>query len=66
MDQLEKYLKALLLLELDAREEKATITSVLLSRAGFSNPEIGQLLNKSAGAVKMASRRARLRSKKTK
>jgi DNA-directed RNA polymerase specialized sigma24 family protein len=68
MEQLEKYLLALVLLGLDARREDSEPSNpaVLLARAGFTHPEIAKLLNKKAGAVQKAVERARKKGGRTK
>lgn len=64
MEQLEKYLAALVLLELDRRrdDENAESPVVLLARAGFAGPAIAALLGKKAGTVNKAVQRAKKRS----
>jgi DNA-directed RNA polymerase specialized sigma24 family protein len=61
MEELEKYLRALVLLQLDAQrqEGEARNPMLLLSQAGFANPEIAELLDKNTGAVQKAVERAR-------
>lgn len=61
MDQLEKYLRALVLLELDSRRDANDTADpqILLSRAGFTGQEVAHLLNKKLAAVQKAVQRAR-------
>jgi DNA-directed RNA polymerase specialized sigma24 family protein len=63
MDQLEKYLAALVLLELDRRRDDDGTENpvVLLARAGFAGPEIAAMLGKKAGTVNKAVQRAKKR-----
>ena len=65
MEELEKYMRALLIFEIDAAREEgqAGHPAVLLSRAGFTNPEIAELLNKTSNAVKKTVLRARKKGK---
>lgn len=64
MEQLEKYLAALVLLELDRRRDDGDTENpaVLLARAGFAGPEIATLLEMKAGTVNKAVQRAKKRS----
>jgi DNA-directed RNA polymerase specialized sigma24 family protein len=67
MDELVKYLKALVMLQvaaLEGGEEDATPPALLLSRAGLTSAEIADLLNKKVSAVQKALERAR-KPKKT-
>lgn len=61
MEEVVKYLKALIVLQVQAMsgEDKDTKPEVLLSRAGLSNSEIGSLLGKKANAVNMTLSRAK-------
>jgi len=65
MEQLAKYLKALVLMQLAdsqaaaAREGRTLKLELLLADAGFGNNEVAQLLNKSPTATAKAISRAR-------
>jgi DNA-directed RNA polymerase specialized sigma24 family protein len=65
MEQLVKYLKALVLLEVAAaqstaeREGRPARLELLLADAGFSNSEVAQLTGKSASAAAKAISRGR-------
>ena len=59
MDELVKYLKALVLLQLHADENGNTHKpEVLLAKAGFAHKEIADLLGKKQAAVSKAISRA--------
>jgi DNA-directed RNA polymerase specialized sigma24 family protein len=60
-EQLEKYLRALVLLQLDSQRDdgEAPNHTVLLSRAGFSSAEVADLLGKNVPAIQKAVQRAR-------
>lgn len=66
MEELEKYMKALLLVQLDAAKDggEPTNPAILLSRAGFTNPEIAELLNRNREAVKTAVLRAKKKTRR--
>ena len=53
MEELAKYLRALLLLEIQTQTDPddAIKPEIVLYRAGFSNKEIGDLLNKNPASV---------------
>ena len=59
-NELVKYFKALLLLQLQGlnKGEDATKPEILLSRAGLTSREIADLLGKNAAAVAKALQRA--------
>jgi DNA-directed RNA polymerase specialized sigma24 family protein len=61
MDELLKFMKALVLLELRKLETEAAPTKpeVLLEKAGFKHDEIGKMLGKNAAAVAKAISRAK-------
>lgn len=65
MEEVAKYLKALVLLQLGAavtnadREGRPTKFELLLADAGFSNGEISQMLGKSLAATAKAVSRGR-------
>lgn len=60
MEEVAKYLKALLVLQIAAHEasESTAKTEVMLSRAGLSHGEIAELLGKSYAAVAQTVSRA--------
>jgi DNA-directed RNA polymerase specialized sigma24 family protein len=62
MEELEKYLKALVYLQLEARgdESERQKTELLLARSGFTAREIAEFLGKSEAAASKAISRARL------
>ena len=66
MDELLRYMRALVLLSLNdiKEEEERQGPDVVLSRAGFTNPEIAQLLGRTAAAVQKAIERSRKASRK--
>jgi len=57
-----KYIKALLMCALEGKESGSAI--LILNRAGFSNPEIAELVGMNAGAVQMRIQRAKASKKK--
>ena len=61
MEELLRYTKALVLLQLNgAKDEHERISpDILLSRAGFKNPEIATMLGRSPAAVQKAVERAK-------
>jgi DNA-directed RNA polymerase specialized sigma24 family protein len=69
MEELTKYLKALVLIELGRLQESERAgktgpkAELLLADAGFSHKEISEMLGKSAGAVAKAVSRARAAKK---
>jgi predicted transcriptional regulator len=62
MDEVAKYLKALLVLQLEAlkNSESESKPEVLLSRAGLSHKEIADLIGKTQAAVAKAISRSRI------
>lgn len=69
-DETNKLLKALIVLAIDDREQRAKNdpslkqTEVLLNQAGLDSPDIANLMGKQAAAVRMTLSRARARSGK--
>ncbi len=61
MDSIEKYLKALVFLQVQAQTGVSSFgkPEILLFRAGFSPKEIGEILGKSANAVSKILGRAK-------
>jgi hypothetical protein len=59
VDELVKYMKALLLLQLHTNEEGLAMKpEVLLAKAGFAHKEIADLLGKNQAAVSKAISRS--------
>jgi hypothetical protein len=61
MEELVKYMKALVFLQVQQATGQTTFgkPELLLSQAGFSHKEIGEILGKKANAVGMAIARAK-------
>lgn len=61
MDELVKYLRALVFLQVQAQTGSAGFSKpeLLLSRAGFKSREIGEILGKSEAAVQKTISRAK-------
>ena len=66
MEELVKYLRALVLFEIQTRTDtdEANKPEIVLYRAGFSNKEIGDLLNKNSASVAKAISRDRAARKR--
>ena len=66
MDEMIKYLKALVLFEVQAQAdwEEAAKPEVVLSRSGFAHKEIAELLGKNPAAVAKAISRDKAGRKK--
>ncbi len=59
MEELVKYLKALLLFQIQAKDPEATAKpEVLLARCGFAHKEIAEFLGKNQAAVSKTISRA--------
>lgn len=61
MDELVKYMRALVYLQLEAMTGAQSFRKpeLLLSEAGFTHAEIAKILNKTPNAVKLSVHRAR-------
>ncbi len=67
MEELVKYLRALVLFEIQTRTDpdEADKPEMVLHRAGFSNKEIGDLLNKNPASIAKAISRDKAARKRT-
>lgn len=68
MDDLLKYMKALVLLQVNGsgEDDERSGPDVVLSQAGFTNPEIAELLHRTPAAVQKSIERARKAHRPTK
>lgn len=63
MDELVRYLKALVFLQIDASVGRTTKPELLLARSGFRAKEIAEILGRTEAAVAKAISRAKSAAK---